>query len=216
MARPAEGYRLQDGSRVPGVTTITAGLKRADALIAWAWQEGKEGRDFRATRDAAASAGTLAHALVEAHIRGRTYAIPEATDPDVQRHAMTAFAAFREWAEQTRLTATHTELSLVSETYRYGGTLDALLIGGKRAMGDWKSSGDIYPEMLVQVRAYGQLWVENFPDAPLEGGYHILRFDKTHGDFTHRWWGELDEAWEAFLYLRELYELEKVLRHRAK
>jgi hypothetical protein len=69
---------------------------------------------------------------------------------------------------------------------------------------------------LVQVAAYGHLWRENFPSEPLNGGFHLIRFDKEFGDFHQHWWAELDEAWRAFLLLRELYEIEKELRVRAR
>ena len=91
-----------------------------------------------------------------------------------------------------------------------------MLVGKKRAMGDWKSANAICPEFLIQVAAYGHLWNENYPDEPITGGYHLLRFDKIHGDFHQHWWGELDSAWRAFLLLRELYEIDRELRARTK
>jgi hypothetical protein len=211
MAHPV--YRLKNEQRVPSVTTIIGRFKEAGGLIHWAWQLGKEGKDYREVRDSAAEAGTMAHAAVEAFIRGHDYSFP---DSDVGRKASVAFGAFKEWANQTHLKATHTEVSMVSEAYRFGGTMDALLISGLRSVGDWKSSNALYPEYLVQVAAYGKLWEENRPDEPITGGYHLLRFDKTHGDFTHKWWGELETAWQAFLRLRDLYEFDKELKQRIK
>ena len=49
-------YKTQDGVRVPSVTTVISRFKEAGALMYWAWNEGKEGRDYRETRDAAADA----------------------------------------------------------------------------------------------------------------------------------------------------------------
>lgn len=214
MARPAEGYRLADGTRVPGVTTICNVAKDSGGLIHWAWQLGIDGKDYRAVRDAAANAGTLAHQAVEAYIRGVPYLM--AGEPEVVQRAQQAFDAFLEWAEQTRLKATHPEVTLVSERYRLGGTFDALLVSDKRAMGDWKSSDGLYPEMLMQIAAYGKLWEEAHPDEPITGGYHLLRFDKTHGDYTHRYWPELGVAWEAFLHCRALYDLKAQLKQRCR
>lgn len=207
-------YKLKDGTRVPSVTTVLGRFKDAGPLMWWAWECGRDGKDFRRERDAAASAGTLAHAAVEAHVRGKP--MEWAGEPSVVEKAQKAFGAFLEWADQTKLTVDKTELPLVSEQYRFGGTFDAILLGSKRAMGDWKSSNGIYGEYLAQLAAYGQLWKENFPDQPIEGGFHLLRFDKTHGDFTHKWWGELDAGLKYFLALREAYEHDKELRARAK
>ena len=207
-------YKLADGTRVPSVTTVLGRFKDAGPLMHWAWQCGVDGKDFRKVRDDAADAGTLAHQAVEAHVRQQP--IAWAGDPAVIERAQKAFGAFLEWADQTKLTVDKTELPLVSEKYRFGGTFDAILLGAKRAMGDWKSSNGIYGEYLAQLAAYGQLWQENFPEEPIEGGFHLLRFDKTHGDFTHKWWGELSAGWEYFLRLREAYEYDKELKARAK
>lgn len=209
-------YKLKDGTRVPSVTTVLGRFKDAGPLMHWAWQCGVDGKDFRKERDAAADAGTLAHSLVEAWAHGTTFAVPQETPDEVRKRAETAYGAFLEWADQTKLRVDKTELPLVSEKYRFGGTFDAILLGTKRAMGDWKSSNGVYGEYLAQLAAYGQLWSENFPEEPIEGGFHLLRFDKTHGDFTHKWWGELSAGWEYFLRLREAYEYDKELKARAK
>lgn len=214
MGTQRGGYFLKDGTRVPSVTTIIGRFKDAGALMNWAWRMGKEGKDYREERDKAADAGTMAHEAVEAWIKGDNYAF--SGDEEVCKRARTAFDAFLEWADQTQLKVTHTEVPLISEQHRFGGTFDAILVRGRRAMGDWKSSNGVYPDYLIQVAAYGQLWREAHPDEPIDGGYHLLRFDKTYGDFKHHWWGELDAAWRAFLHLRELYDIEKELKARAK
>jgi len=214
MARPAEGYRLKDGTRVPGVTTISGKLKSADALMAWAYKECKEGRDYKVTRDQAADAGSLAHAAVEAWIRKQDFTM--AGDPEVVKRAQTALDAFHQWAAQTNLKIVEPEVSLVSELYRFGGTMDAILLNDRRAISDWKSSAALYPDMLVQIAAYGFLWNEHHPDDPITGGFHLVRFDKVYGDFHHHYWGELDAAWETFVALRRVYDLEQELRKRAR
>lgn len=209
MATQKGGYRLKDETRVPSVTTILGRFKDAGGLIHWAWDLGKQGKDYREVRDEAANAGTIAHEAVEAWIKNEPYNVQ---DPRAQK----SFAAFLEWADQTQLKVIETEVPLVSEKHRFGGTLDAMLIRGRVSLGDWKTSNGIYPEYLCQVAAYGILWEENFPDRPIEGGYHLMRFDKTYGDFSHRWWAELETAKRSFLLMRELYENEKELKARAK
>lgn len=214
MPTASKGYFLKDGTRVPSVTTVLGRFKDAGPLMYWAWECGKNGKDFRQERDAAAEAGTLAHAAVEAWVKKENFAFTG--EPSVVGRAQKAFGAFLEWAETTKLQVDRTELPLVSERYAFGGTFDAILLGTKRAMGDWKSSNGVYGEYLAQLAAYGQLWRENFPEEPIDGGFHLCRFDKTHGDFTHKWWGELDAGWNYFLRLREAYEYDKELKARAK
>lgn len=207
------GYFLKSGDRVPSVTTILSRFKDSGGLIHWAWEMGKSGKDYREERDKAADAGTLAHDAVETWIKG--HPVTFQGEPEVVAKAQKAFGAFLEWADQTQLKVTHTEIPLVSEKYRFGGTFDAILVKGRRSMGDWKTSGRVYGEYLAQVAAYGLLWEENFPDEPIDGGYHLLRFDKVYGDFHAHWWGELEAGKRYFLRLREAYEDDKELQKRA-
>jgi hypothetical protein len=163
-------------------------------------------------RDQAADAGTLAHQAVDAYFHAREFEFEG--DPAVCAKARTAYRAFIEWTEQTQMRVTHTEMPLVSERYKFGGTFDAVAMGNGRAIADWKSSNKCYGEFLIQVAAYGALWEENFPDQPLTGGFHLVRFDKTFGDFHHHYWGELDVAWKAFRHLRALYDIDVELKQR--
>lgn len=210
----AHVYKLADGTRVPGVTTILSRFKESGALMHWAWEQGRDGKDYRETRDKAANAGTAAHAMVEAHVRGLAFD-PSPYDAETLEKAQRAFGAFQEWATSSHLTPIKAETSLLSEKYRFGGTLDTMLIHGKLAIGDYKTSGGVYGDMLAQVAAYGVLWEENFPDQPITGGYHILRFDKVYGDFNHHWYAELNDGWEYFKRAREMYDIDKRLKKRA-
>lgn len=212
MATKVGGYHTKDGVKVPSVTTVLSRFKESGGLVHWAWALGKEGKDYRDVRDDAANAGTMAHDAVECWIKNEP--IVFVGTEDVCAKAKKSFEAFVEWAQQTQLKVTHTEVALISERYKFGGTLDAMLIRGKRSLGDWKTSNKVYPEYLIQVAAYGVLWEENFPDQPIEGGYHLLRFDKEYGDFHHSWWSELESAKRAFLLLREAYEIDKELKKR--
>ena len=220
MPHPKEGYKAKDGKKVPSVTTILSRFKESGGLVHWAWQLGKDGIDYRDMRDQAANAGTLAHDMVEQWIQGKD----PAPDPvkasqigEVQvAAAKTAFRAFLTWAEQSKLKVTHTELSLVSEKHRFAGCLDAMLVDGERSLGDWKTSNRIYGDYLMQLGAYGILWDENFPDMPITGGYHLIKFGKEFPDFTHHFWSDLEEAKHCFLLLREAYDLVKRIDKRAE
>lgn len=216
MPTPRKGYYLADGkTRVPGVTTIIGRFKDSGALIHWAWEQGRAGKDFRETRDKAAEAGSLAHAMVEAHLNGWDIeAILLATPEDIQAAGKQGYDNWRTWMAQTRAEVGPWERPLVCEHHQYGGTPDALLrIDGVTALGDWKTGG-IYSDHLIQIAAYRHLF-EDY-DIPIDGGYHLCRFSRDHGDFAHHYYGELDEAWEMFLLLRRAYDLDKVLKKRAK
>ena len=212
------GYWIEENGqreRVPSVTTIIGRFKESGGLIHWAWDCGMKGIDYRAERDRAADAGTAAHAMVEADIRGKTFD-PAPYPSEILEMAQGAFNAYKEWKQQTKLVAVASEVPLVSKVHKFGGTLDAMLVHGLLAMGDWKSANKVYPDNLMQLAAYGALWDENNPSNPVRGGYHLLRFDKTHGDFEHRFFASLDNELEQFLLLTKAYALDKKLKERIR
>jgi hypothetical protein len=79
---------------------------------------------------------------------------------------------------------------------------------------DWKTSNGVYPDYLIQIAAYRQLWEENNPLKLLTGGFHLLRFSKEHADFAHHYWSELNDAWDQFVLFRRSYDLDKIIKKR--
>lgn len=226
MPTPKGGYKLKDGSKVPGTTTIIGRFKDSGGLIHWAWEQGRDGLDYRAIRDSAADAGTLGHWLVEQDVYEIPYKIvmamlderihAEKIDESVVAKALKAYGSYRSWANQSKLKIIAQEMVLVSEVYKFGGTPDAVgEIDGKLCILDWKTGNALYRDALIQVAAYRALWDENNPERPITGGFHICRFSKEHGDFVHAYYDELDDAWRQFVLLREAYEIDKQLKKRA-
>lgn len=219
MPHPKQGYKLADGTKVPGTTQIIGRYKDSGALIRWAYNRGKEGLELYDSRDKAADVGTVAHMMVEEAIKGgKPYMLEAlaALDADGNFQACNAFENWQLWAQQTRLEIVHQEMQLVSERYRFGGTPDAIgRIDGVLCLLDWKTSNGVYSDMLLQLAAYRILWEEAHPDEPLAGGFHLCRFAKDHGDFSHHYYRELDSARKSFLYLRAAYEFDAELKRRA-
>jgi hypothetical protein len=206
-------YKSSDGKRVPSVTTILSRFKQCDGLMAWAFQQGQDGLDFRESREDAAGAGTLAHQMIESFVLGDD---PEyITGPEEQLAlAREAFQGFRRWMDSTKFEIKHTEMGLVSDAYMFGGTLDCIgIVGGRHVLGDWKSSNRIYSDYLCQLGGYAILWEEQFPDKPLHEA-HLLRFGKEDGSFHHHSWQRktLDVGMESFLLLRKAYANESILK----
>jgi hypothetical protein len=212
MARPTGGYHNAAGQRIPGASTVAKLISDPGGLIHWAWTEGHEGRDYRESRDAAAGAGTMVHNAAEHWKQGQPYVF--SGEPAIVAQAKQGFANFVEWTEQTKLTIEETEVSLISETFQYGGTFDCTLVGGRRAMCDYKTAARLYEEHLLQLAAYGYLWNEHHPDRPIDGGFFLLRFSRDYGDFTAHRFTELDDAWQAFRHCRGLYDLKARLKKR--
>jgi hypothetical protein len=225
--RPTKGYFTEDGKRVPSVTTITGRFKDSGGLIHWAWQQGIDGINYRESRDKAADAGSFCHRWIEDWIHGRESNFEPVweTDDDTIVQARTGFSAFQEWADSVELEVLETEFPLVSETYKFGGTPDALaLVAGKPKLLDWKSSNAVYVEYVAQVAAYRQLireratdlhWADilgNYPHAP--DSALLLRIGKEHADFhLHSYPSSvLDLGWEYFQHALSMFSLDKELK----
>jgi hypothetical protein len=201
--------------RLCGVTTIGGRFKDASALIVWANRIGLEGVEYGRTLEEAADAGTLAHEMLQHDIRGLPEIDLSKHPKEVADKATSSYLAYLEWKSQTKLKPVKTELELISKRWLYGGTIDAVQVDGKLALMDWKTSGGIYEDMLIQVGGgYSLLWKENFPTEPITGGYHIIRFSKVEADLAHHTWQNLEVCEEAFKHMRILYELVKQVKER--
>lgn len=214
---PRIEYRLPDGARLTGTTTILGRFKDSGGLIHWAWTEGAEGRDYRDTRERAATAGTIAHEMIEAEITGFGLNPTQIAEVWQSRgmetevaNARRGFEGFQRWREQTRLRVLHTEVSLVSDNPSFGGTMDGIgvLEGVERhplIMFDWKTSNSIYEDYLCQLAAYRHLWEHGRANNGKDGRpifdvaelqrfgekieeIHLLRVDKEWGGFHHHAW----------------------------
>lgn len=224
--RPSSGYKNTAGTKVPGVTTIIGRFKDSGALMFWAFEQGKLAEQGKISslydnRDKAADAGSLAHDLIEAAIHGANTdaLVLQATaclDPDVREKAWNALGQFQAWYRQTGIKILETERPLVSEKWGFGGTFDAIgEIDGKIVLVDWKTSNGVYTDYLIQLAAYKVL-IEECTDYRIDGGFHLLRFSKEEADFSHHYWGELDDGWAAFALYLEAYRLDKKLKARVK
>jgi hypothetical protein len=212
-----EKYFAEDGGRLPSVTTINGCYGYKGQLENWfkrTWYDAaKQGIPFDEVGKRATDIGTLVHSIIESEVHGLAYPVVPA---DLRDSVVSAYSAWKEWQANNRLQIVATELALISEKNRYGGTLDAVVRDskGRLALGDWKSSKKVRGDYLRQLAAYGQLWNEN-EDEQLSGGFHIVRFSKEKGDLETRYFPELDDELQMFLTIRELYEQDKSVQRRA-
>jgi hypothetical protein len=204
-----KSYKDAAGKKLPGVTTITGRFKESGGLLHWAWQQGIDGLDYRASRDAAADAGHAAHAAIDAVVHDQ----PEPVCPPEHAEAVAScVVAFKAWLGQNRCEIIETETPLISEAHRFGGTFDWLLrIDGKLWLGDLKTGNRIYSDMLAQMGAYSVLLRERGDEV---AGVVLLRVGKEHGDFhAHTWPAPvLTMGEEMFLGMRRLYDLDSQLK----
>lgn len=203
-------YKLADGTRVPGVTTVL-GILAKPALISWANRMGLQGIDTTKYVDAAANAGTCCHAMIEAHLKGEEFDESEydSTAIDI---ASNGYLKYLDWEKANVLESIESELPLVSERYKFGGTIDMYCtLNGIPTLVDFKTNQTgIYDEMMHQTAgAYRLLLEEN--GRPVRKVI-IIRVGKTEADDIEvrsigQW--EIHEA--IFLNCLSLYELRRKL-----
>lgn len=208
-ARAHTVYRLADGTRVPGVTTVTGQLAKPQ-LVRWANRLGLEGVDCGKYTDESAAVGTLAHAMMIAHlggeaVDGRDYS-PAQTDL-----AENALISFYEWLGRHRLQPVLRETPLVSESLRYGGTPDCYgILDGQPTLLDFKTGKAVYAENFVQLAGYRRLLEER--------GYPVracmvLRLGRDEDEgFEARSVPDTAKYYEVFMKLLDVYYLKKDLK----
>lgn len=164
-----------DGSSIKpkGVTTMLGSTLSKD-LMAWAvgcamsYLKDKLPRvtagdleiaavEYERLRDAGASTGSEAHAMVEQFLKtGNT----DGTSPTPE--AMNAYKAFVDWFMETSPEVVNVEEVIYSVEHQYAGTYDCLLkINGKHYLCDLKTTNasrkapkGIYAEYFIQLGAY--------------------------------------------------------------
>jgi hypothetical protein len=213
---PTQPYRLKNGDVVFGASTIASAYSSKDKtgrLTGWAYKQGKLGKPLRETVDAACDIGTAVHAACAMLLKN----LPNYEDPikklqtDLQDRALNSILGFLAWKESNNLVIDFTELPLVSEVYRFGGTPDYIArVAGKRAIVDLKTGAEIYDEAWLQLSGYGELWDEHNPDDTMQS-YYILLLSKTDGGFTHSYKPDLSVQFKKFLLLRDLLMVDREL-----
>ena len=216
MPRPAGGYKLRDGTRVPGNTTICElwGANKRQ-LMHWANKMGLEGKTLQEAQEHEATIGTIIHRIVEHELHGKAW--PDLMMTDEQKSRVeNALIGFYNWRDSTLVEVEASEVVVVSEVHKFGTTLDhPSRVKARRRIVELKTADGLYETMLIQVAAQGAAWDEKYPD-DLVDGYDILRIGKGDGSFHHDFFPrgapKMIAAWESFLHLRALYELAKALK----
>ena len=209
-------YKHSDGKRVPGVTTIIGGNLgwKTRGLMYWAVNEVKKGNDPFKVRDQAADIGTITHALIEGHLTGEVMIDELEYAPKDFEKAEGAFMAYLEWENKHEPVVVATEVPLVSDEYRYGGTLDLVAkIDGVLTLVDFKTSKAMYPDHIIQLAAYQELWRETHDGEVLAPS--LLRISKDDGSIDYHSpdrFTKIDKAFECFIACLTLHILKKEVK----
>ena len=214
-------YQTKNGKRCPSVTTVLKRFKDSEGLLMWAHALGTRGIDMEEDKKYTARTGTIAHAMIDACIvdeKPKWCLDYIAAGAEHRREASELYERWAHWAMDVGFRPTHTELPLVSEKYRFGGTLDCIgFVKGKLMVADWKRADRVYVDQLLQLSAYREMWNEVYQDQQIDGASVVLLgCDPVQSEtFVGV---ELDLAFSQFNRLLEAYrvdqELQKVVGYR--
>jgi len=211
-------YKTADGKRVPSVSSILGQLGWSkDGLIYWANSVGLDGMTLDEARERVTGPGTVAHAMIEADIKGEALDTTK-VEQEIRDEAQQSFDNYLAWKAANVVEVLSSEGSLVSEDLRFGGTHDLVYVGrsSKVCMLDAKTGNGVYVDHMVQVAGYGMLWNESegrgkqrFVDR-----YEVLRIHKDNA--AQSWHSVSAESMgapmEAFKLARKLYDLQKPIK----
>jgi len=175
-------YVLPNGEIVPSVTQILNAVIAKPGLQKWANQLGLNNKSLDNESKSTLGVGKLLHAYIQADLEGATVDEVGYTQEQIAS-AKKSFAQYLRWKDNKQVKAIKTEYIMVSEKYRYGGTLDALLeIDDELTLLDWKTSTHISLDYKLQVAAYLYLLQEQNITPSRVG---VLRLPKTDGEFEY-------------------------------
>jgi len=143
-------YKNAQGKRLPGVTTIT-GVLNKPALVPWANNLGLKGIKVREYVDDLATIGTLAHYMVECHIKKKEPVLDDYSKNQISS-AENCVLKYFDWESKHNIQYLGTEVSLVSEKYQFGGMLDIpMVLDGINTLVDLKTCKAIYGDHLHDI-----------------------------------------------------------------
>jgi len=203
---PHQKYFLADGTQAPGGSTISKLGDSVEGLIFWAWDLGKQGKDYRKVSQEACDVGTLAHFMIEAFLNSFVCDLSDYEQELIDK-AIVSYHKFLEWWETQDLQVVATEIQLVNEAYRYGGTIDLI---ARRKLGnavllDFKTSKKISDSYWRQAAGYAALWEASNPNDRITN-HAIVRIGKEdENDFEIVWKEDLEKEWVVFQKQVDLY-----------
>jgi len=175
-------YALPNGGIVPSVTQILNAVIAKPGLQKWANQLGLNNKNLNDESKSTLDVGKLLHAYIQADLEGAVVDEIGYT-PEQIGLAKKSFAQYLRWKDNRQIKTIKTEYIMVSEKYKYGGTIDALLeVDEELTLLDWKTSNYISLDYKLQIAAYLYLLQEQNITPSRVG---ILRLPKADGEFEY-------------------------------
>ncbi len=153
---------------VPSVTQALSMINKP-FLVNWANKLGREGKMTTDVSRVAALTGTLAHAYIQGFLEDPDnfmdnviFDVETEEDAEIKRVALNCFSKFKSFYETVKPKLLKSEVSMIMNQGdmpdRYGGTIDYIAeIDGEPVIIDFKTSGNVSNEYLLQLVAYYHL-----------------------------------------------------------
>lgn len=178
-------------------------------LLNWNLKLMKQGVDPKEELKRAGRIGTLAHIMIEEFIKGGSVILDGYSAKEIS-HAKQAYYNFLNFKEDYNPEILETELKMVSEKYKFGGTCDAVAtVNNKLMMLDWKSSNHVHEEHKIQIAAYAKMYEEE-TGKRIQGAM-IVRVDKEKKEYEVHTLKikDLNYYWRIFKLILKLQELKR-------
>lgn len=181
-------YINKEGEYVPSVTNIIKVIPK-DALIYWANSLGWKRKNVKKELEEAANIGTCVHNYIEKIIKSDK---DLSLDLDIieknirlyyNNETRNALLSFLDWYRINRTDLKFIDIEKSMSGDFYGGTCDMICrYNNKLMIFDFKTSGDFYFSMFVQLSAYVRLY-ENETNNIVDD-VAVLRMDKKNGNIA--------------------------------
>ncbi len=181
-------YTTKDGEVVPSVTTVIGNVLgfNKNILINWTKSLAFRGQDADKVKKDSATIGTSAHYLIECKIRNEKFDKEELKKLTKEQliQVTNAYKGWKKWEEEWKPDEyLYTEISLVSEKYKFGGTVDIVVKkDDKIYILDNKTSNSLHMEMIVQLGAYKILFEEHHTEKINQCG--IIKIEKKKPEYS--------------------------------
>ena len=205
-------YFDANGTWLPGASTISELLGPVGGLAYWGFQIGKSGEvdDYWAYMRGLGSAGTCAHAAINAYVLNRPADLSEFTGKEIEI-GEACLEKYKLWEKQHTVKILRAEYPLVSEIYKYGGQLDLYAqVDDLYSIIDLKSSADVRDTHKVQTAGYGGLVKES--GEPVDQ-LIVLPLGRDPDEPMHKPWQttDIEPYWQIFKHLLGVYSIQNTL-----
>jgi len=206
-----------EGRKVPSLNNILDNCKIGGIgnLLYRANQAGLMGRQLKEADGDTTNAGWLAFKRIGFVLDNSPYSIDHYSDACIDR-SKECFTQFLTWSEKFSLLGKLRNLSLVSESLKYGDTFDVFSTKNDPCvLVMLVIQNDIYPENLIKLAARANLIKENGLGEITNSYILQVNNPKTVDDpvvFTVHEYDDLSYPLEVFKKMREIYDMQDVLK----